>query len=213
MKAFAGASDETAGLALVAAMEASHSLASTPPDTLRDTFAKFPEPVHTALAAARAKSEPPDQAARLAELESSLPPGDVERGLIVFQSAKAACSTCHPVGYKGGNLGPDLSKVGAIRTRRDLIESLVFPSASFVRSYEPVQITRTDDTVAYGIVVNQNTDTLTLATGATTPPARVPRHDIKNLTPGQFSLMPQGIDQSLTPQELADVIAYLQSRR
>jgi putative membrane-bound dehydrogenase-like protein len=213
LKAFAGHSDEAAGLALVAALEKSRALAGTPPDTLRDTFAKFPEPVQVALAAAQAKTQPPDQAARLADLEKSLPAGDAERGLIVFQSTKAACATCHPLGYKGGTLGPDLSKVGSIRTRRDLIEALVFPSASFVRSYEPVQITRHDDSIVYGIVTNQNGGSLTLATGATTPPASVPRTEIKHLTPGQFSLMPQGLDQILAPQELADVVAYLQAKR
>ena len=213
LKAFAGQSDETAGLALVAALETSRALAATPPDSLRETFAKFPQSVQTALAAARETSRPPDQAARLAELEASLPAGDPDRGLIVFQSTKAACSTCHPLGYKGGTLGPDLSKVGAIRTRRDLIEALVFPSASFVRSYEPVQVTRSDDSVVYGIVTSQGGDTLTLATGATTPPASVPRADIKRLTPGAFSLMPQGIDQILSAQELSDVVAYLQSKQ
>jgi putative heme-binding domain-containing protein len=143
----------------------------------------------------------------------SLPAGDAERGLIVFQTTKAACATCHPVGYKGGTLGPDLSKVGAVRTRRDLLEALVFPSLSFVRSYEPVLLTRHDGTTAYGIVTNQGSDALTLATGAATPAVRVTRKEIRDLSPGQFSLMPQGIDQILTPQELADVMAYLQSRR
>jgi putative membrane-bound dehydrogenase-like protein len=213
LKCFAHHNDEPAGLALVAALERSRTLAATPPDTLRETFGSSPEAVQKALAAAQAKNHAPDQAARLSELEKTLPPGDVERGLIVFQSAKAACSTCHPVGYKGGNLGPDLSKVGAIRTRRDLLEAIVFPSASFVRSYEPVQIIRKDDTVAYGIVTNQGGAAFTLATGAATPAVRVPQGEIKSMTPGAFSLMPQGMDQILSPEELADVVAYLQSRR
>jgi putative heme-binding domain-containing protein len=213
LKCFAGQSDEAAGLALVAALDRARAVAATPPDTLRETFAAFPESVRQALAAAQAKSRPPDQAARLAELEMSLPAGDAERGLIVFQTTKAACATCHPVGYKGGTLGPDLSKVGAVRTRRDLLEALVFPSLSFVRSYETVLLTRHDGTTAYGIVTNQGGDAVTVATGAATPPVRVPRTEIKHLAPGQFSLMPQGIDQILTPQELADVMAYLQSRR
>lgn len=213
LRCFAGQEDEAAGLALVAAMAKARLLATTPPDTLRETFEKFPPSVHSALAAAREKSHSPDQASRLAELEISLPPGDADRGLIVFQSTKAACATCHPLGYKGGTLGPDLSKVGAIRTRRDLLEAMVFPSASFVRSYEPVHITKNDDSPVYGIVTNQNNESLTLATGAVTPPAVVPRAAIKSMTPGTLSLMPQGIDQILSPQELADVVAYLQSRR
>ena len=110
-------------------------------------------------------------------------------------------------------MGPDLSKVGAIRTRRDLLEAIVFPHASFVRSYEPVQLTRQDDSVVYGIVTNQGAESVTLTVGAAAPEVRVPKADIKSLTPGQFSLMPQGLDLILTPQELADVVAFLQSQR
>lgn len=213
LKAFAGQADETAGLALVAALDRTRTLATTPPDILRATFTGFPPSVHGALASAREKSQPPDQAARLAELETTLPPGAPDRGLIVFQSTRAACATCHPLGYKGGTLGPDLSKVGAIRTRRDLIEAIVFPGASFVRSYETVEVTRHDGTRLHGIVTAQGGDSLTLTTGAATPPVRVARSDIKHITPGTFSLMPQGIDQILSAQELADVVAYLQSKQ
>ena len=46
--------------------------------------------------------------------------------------AKATCSTCHRVGNEGGVIGPDLTKVGAIRTARDLVESLVVPGATIV---------------------------------------------------------------------------------
>ena len=213
LKAFSGESDEAAGLALVAALEASAALASTPPDSLRATFEKFPDSVQQALKVAQAKHVAPDQAARLDALEEDLPAGNIERGSVVFQTAKAACATCHPIGYKGGQVGPDLSKAGAIRTRRDLLEAIVYPHASFVRSYEPVQLTRQDDSIVYGIVTNQGAESVTLTVGAGTPEVRVPQADIKSLTPGQFSLMPQGLDLILTPQELADVVAFLQSQR
>ncbi len=213
LKCFAGRDDETAGLTLVAALDRANALVATPADSLRETFAAFPPAVHRALTAAQAGSRPPDQAARLAELESSLPSGDAERGLIVFQSGMAACATCHPLGYKGGTLGPDLGKVGGIRTRRDLLEALVFPSASFVRSYEPVHITRHDGSTVYGIVTNQDADSLTVATSAGAPPVIVARTGIQSMVSGAVSLMPQGIDQILSPQELSDVVAYLQSRK
>ncbi len=213
LKAFSGESDEAAGLALVAALDASAALAATPPDSLRATFEKFPDSVRQALKLAQAKHVAPDQNARLDALEKDLPAGDIERGSVVFQTAKAACATCHPIGYKGGHVGPDLSKVGAIRTRRDLLEAIVYPHASFVRSYEPVQLTRQDDSIVYGIVTNQGTESVTLTVGAAAPEVRVPQADIKSLTPGQFSLMPQGLDLILTPQELADVVTFLQSQR
>ena len=62
-------------------------------------------------------------------------------------------------------------------------------------------------------MTNQGTESVTLTVGAAAPEVRVPQTDIKSLTPGQFSLMPQGLDLILTPQELADVVAFLQSQR
>ncbi len=213
LQAFRGKSDETAGLALIQALENSGALPATSPDTLRETFAKFPTPVQQALAAARSRHTAPDQGARLDALEKDLPPGDIARGLIAFQSPQASCASCHPIGYKGGHVGPDLSKVGAIRTRRDLLEAIVYPHTSFVRSYEPVQITRRDGSTVYGIISNRSPQSLTLVVGPAAPDVHVPQADIQSLTPGQFSLMPQGLDQVLRPQELADVVAFLQSRR
>ena len=47
--------------------------------------------------------------------------------------------------YLGGHVGPDLTNIGQARTERDLLESIVYPSASFVRSYEPIIVVTTDE--------------------------------------------------------------------
>ena len=77
------------------------------------------------------------QAKRLAELENDLNGGDVGRGHLIF-NGKAVCITCHKMGYRGGKMGPDLTRIGRVRTERDLLEAIAFPSASFVRGYEPM---------------------------------------------------------------------------
>ena len=71
-------------------------------------------------------------------------------GRPVFNGPKAACVTCHAIGYVGGKLGPDLTKIGQVRAERDLLESIVYPSASFVRSYEPVSVATRDGQVVLG---------------------------------------------------------------
>jgi putative heme-binding domain-containing protein len=213
LRAYAASTDKALGLALVEALQNSGALASLSADDLRECLGKFPASVQERLTAARAAlaQNAEKQRARIAELEKSLPAGDVQRGKVVFQSAKASCVLCHQAGDPGKYLGPDLSRIGSIRTQRDLLEAIVFPSASFVRSYEPVEITRKDGTPAYGIITNEGPDSLTLTTGAVTPAVTVKRADIAGMKPGSASLMPQGIDQILTPHELADVLAFLQS--
>ncbi len=59
-----------------------------------------------------------------------------ERGSALFFGAKASCSACHRIGTRGAAIGPDLSHIGKIRTRRDLGESILFPSLTLARGYE-----------------------------------------------------------------------------
>ena len=215
LHAYAASSDEAIGLALVEALQSSGALAGLSADDLRECLGKFPATVQERLSAARAALVPDaeKQRARLDELEKSLPAGDAARGRVVFQSARASCALCHQAGYLGRHLGPDLTKIGAVRTRRDLLEAIAFPSASFVRSYEPVSVKRRDGSLTYGIIANEGAAALTLTTGPVTPPVTIPRSGIAEITPGSASLMPQGIDRILPAQELADLVAFLQSLR
>ena len=87
----------------------------------------------------------------------------------------------------------------------------MFPSASFVRSYESMQVTQLDGTTSYGILTNQDAESITLNLSAVVPAVRIPRAQIQSITPGTFSLMPQGLDRVLGDQDLADIVAYLQS--
>ena len=79
------------------------------------------------------------QEARLVELEALLPGGDPERGREIFQNtSQSLCLTCHVMGELGVEFGPDLTKIGAIRSERDLLEAIVYPSATIARYYEMV---------------------------------------------------------------------------
>ncbi|MEI8022370.1 MAG: dehydrogenase, partial [Schlesneria sp.] len=139
--------------------------------------------------------------------------GDIRRGQVVFNSQKAACSACHNAGgYKGGNIGPDLSRIGKIRTERDLLESLVFPSVSFVRSYEPVLVVTKSGKQVNGLIRKDTPDEITLATGAKEE-ARVLRSEIEEIRPSTVSIMPAGLDTQLTKEQLADLIAFLKSKQ
>jgi putative heme-binding domain-containing protein len=152
------------------------------------------------------------QREQLETLLQALEPGDVRRGQAVFHSAKAACVACHAVGYVGGKIGPDLTRIGTIRTRRDLLEAIVYPSASFVRSYKPVQATTKRGQVYQGNLKSEDTTHVVLALSATEE-IRLARRDLESLVPGKVSLMPAGLEKQLTRRELADLLAFLQACR
>src|SRR5262249_21140971 len=183
-------------------------------DTLKPRLAKFGPKVQKEAEAlyAALKADNAKQAAKLDTLFAGLKDGDIRRGQLVFNSTKVACSSCHAIGYLGGTLGPDLTHSGKIRAERDLLESIVFPSASFVRSYEPVQITTKKGKVYNGLVRRETPDEVVLATSGTED-ARIARQDIDEVQPGKVSIMPAGLDQQLKRQEPADLVAFLKACR
>ena len=148
--------------------------------------------------------------AQLERLLASLKGGDVRRGQAVFNSPKAACVSCHAIGYLGGKIGPDLTHIGRIRTERDLLESIVFPSTSLVRSYEPVMITTRKGKVHNGLVRKDTAEEVVLTTGADQE-VRIARTDIEEMRPSKVSIMPAGLDKQLSPRELADLVAFLKA--
>jgi putative membrane-bound dehydrogenase-like protein len=206
-------SDNVAGLALVAALKNSQALASLRTENLKPRLKSFGEEVQKEAEGlyATLNANAAGERAKLESLLSTISGGDVRRGQSVFNGNKAACSTCHAIGYLGGKVGPDLTRIGGVRSERDLLESIVFPSASFVRSYEPVIVATKEGKVHSGIL-KRDSDEVVLATNATEE-VRISRSDIEEMKPGTVSIMPAGLDQQLSPQDLADLVAFLKASR
>jgi putative membrane-bound dehydrogenase-like protein len=212
--AFDKSADEEVGLRMVASLERARSRSTLRPDMLRPRLEKYPASVKQkgeALLAA-VNVEASKQAQHLEGLLTGIGGGDVRRGQSVFNSEKAACMTCHAIGYVGGRIGPDLTRIGQVRTERDLLEAVVFPSASFARSYEPVIVETKTGEVYNGVIRSDAGDEVVLGTGAAED-MRIPRAAIRDMRPGTTSLMPSGLGDQLTRQELADLIAFLKATR
>jgi putative membrane-bound dehydrogenase-like protein len=213
LEAFGRSGDEQVGTSLIAALNISATARSAlRGDALKRCLAKYGPAVQRQAQAlfASLDVDAAKQRTKLEDLVSSLKSGDVRRGQAVFNGTKALCSTCHAIGYLGGKVGPDLTGIGKIRTERDLLESIVFPSASFVRSYEPTLILTRDGKTHNGLIRKDSPEEIILTIGATQE-ERIARVEIEDLQPGKVSIMPAGLDQQLTPQELADLVAFLKA--
>ena len=206
--------DATVGQALLAVLARANWLRGLDDEVLQKATAGYGKTVQGEAAdlLAKAKATSPDQAKLLRELADGLPGGDALRGKAVFRGPKAGCSTCHSMAYHGGQFGPDLTRIGQVRKKMDLLEAIVFPSASFVRSYETMQVSTSDGGVLAGIVSDQDAGQVTLALSPEKS-VRVERGNIRNLEPLHVSLMPAGMNTILTQQQLADLIAYLEASR
>ena len=154
---------------------------------------------------------PEDVEAKVDAMLAKLGPGDPIRGLQLFRSSKTACSNCHRLGYVGGEIGPELSRIGGSRTRRALLEAILFPSARLEQSYQPTRVLTLDGQVYNGIVKNtSNAKTLDLQLTADKS-ISIATSEIERQEPSQVSIMPAGMHELLTPEELSDLLALLES--
>lgn len=212
LPAFERAPSEPLGLRLVAALKESAGLRGLRADLLQPLLQKYPPSVQQAgeelLRVLNTSAA--EQAAYLDRLLEGSATGDARRGHELFIGKKAQCINCHTLGYLGGRLGPDLTNIGKVRTERDLLEAIVFPSASFVRGYEPVVVELEDGRTLTGIITRESRQEVVLAVDPQKT-QHIARQDIAEIHPAQVSLMPQGIDKLLTPQELMDLVVFLKT--
>lgn len=209
--AFQGSSNPEVGEALVdALLGADDRLDNLSEQDLQKLFASFPGSVQAQAEPLMAvlKERHADRLAKLEEMEKNLAKGDVGEGRKLF-FGKAACSSCHAVGSDGGKFGPDLTNIGEIRSRHDILEAIMYPDASFAREYETYRVVTKNNTYT-GVIAEQLSDAIVVTIGPA-PGIRIPKADITSIEPHHVSMMPPGLDQQLSPQEMADLIAFMEA--
>ena len=153
------------------------------------------------------------QERRLDALAAFLPNGDAARGAKLFNNRdRSKCITCHIKGEKGVRLGPDLTWIGAIRSERDLLEAIVFPSASIARYHEVVSVATKSGKVISGLLVKETVDKMFLSS-AKGVVQQIAFRDIESARYSNVSLMPEGMDKLLKAEEIADLVAYLKKSK
>ena len=214
LAAYSRCTNKAVGLALVESLRMSRAASSLRAEQLRPALTNFPDVVRQQADELLASfhTDTAQQTKHINDLLATAKGGDIRRGQSLFNSPKAACASCHAIGYLGGNVGPDLTRIGQIRNERDLLEAIVYPSASFVRSYEPMIVATRGGEEYSGVLKKDSADEVVLATG---PGAEqhIARGDISDLRPGAVSVMPSGLVDQLTKEELADLLAFLKATR
>ena len=209
ISAFKNNKSEQVGVALVAALSASPDrLDNVSEEELKGLLNAYSQKVKSSADPLLAKlaDKNAGRLAELTKLEASLTRGDVASGAKIF-FGKGICSSCHAVAGKGAIFGPDLTNIGQIRSGHDILEAILYPSASFAREYETSRITTKTATYT-GVLKEQLPDAILIATGPGLQ-VRIPRSEITGIEPLNISLMPPGLDKMLSAQELSDLMAYL----
>ena len=140
-------------------------------------------------------------------------PRDRERGRRLFTAA--SCAVCHNFQGEGGMGAPDLTTAGSRYSPHDLLENVLHPSKVINEQYGLLIYTKTDGTTLTGRTVNMAGDMLMVATNPNDPggsEVRFTLGELESTTPSQVSFMPQGLLDTLTRDEILDLLAYLRTR-
>ena len=138
-------------------------------------------------------------------------PRSFERGRAMF--AAAACYKCHRFAGQGGIIGPDLTGVGQRFTPQYVLEALIEPSKVISDQYQASTFVTTDGRTVTGKVANLNGKSLLIVTNMLEPGkfTSVNVDTIEEQLPSPVSMMPQGLLDTLSQDEILDLIAYLRS--
>ncbi len=134
--------------------------------------------------------------------------GDAARGKTVFASV---CISCHKLDGVGLELGPDLRSV-AQHDAEKLLNSILDPSAIIEPGFMAYHCTLKNGEQLYGVIATETSASLTLKMAGNVTRS-VLRSDVASLKSTGISLMPEGLEAAMTPQALADLIAYLKMPR
>lgn len=136
-------------------------------------------------------------------------PGDAERGHdLFFKQGTVQCVNCHQIGKEGKVLGPDLSKIGAKYNKRQLLESILWPSRFIEPVFTVYAVETVDGQVLSGLLESRNKNRLVLV-DAQGKRLKIPMIDVEQFRPMRQSLMPDLLLRDMTPQQAADLIDYL----
>lgn len=151
-----------------------------------------------------------------ADVLARVPSADPGRGSKIFADARGAnCGACHRAGDLGvGGIGPELSDIGIRSAPAAIVESILQPSATIIEGYRVSTLLLADGRSLTGLVLEDTPDFVRVI-DAEGRSMNVRKDQIETRAVQPVSLMPAGYERTLTPEELADLVAFLlcQARR
>jgi putative heme-binding domain-containing protein len=143
----------------------------------------------------------------LAAIGGELEKQDFNQGRNLYHAT--SCSKCHRIGGEGGAIGPDLSTAAKKFSIADMLDAIIEPSKAISDQYGSHQVLTQDGTVLVGRTVEIGDEYYIYTVDTQAKPIVLKKNDVEQITPSKLSQMPVGLIDSLNPDELKDLIAYL----
>jgi putative membrane-bound dehydrogenase-like protein len=134
--------------------------------------------------------------------------GDTERGRVVFQKN---CATCHRVAGIGVQVGPDISDTLG-KTPDVILRDILDPNAAIDSNYINYTVTTQSGKVLTGLVAAETASSITLRRAENQTDV-VLRQDIEEIRSTGVSLMSEGLEKTITIEEMADLLTFLKNWR
>ena len=135
--------------------------------------------------------------------------GNAEQGKTIFTSV---CATCHRVENTGYDFGPALSGIGLKLPKESLLESILHPSAGIGFGYEGWELYLKDGSMLSGIIAGKTETDIDLKLPGGARKA-VKTGEVKRLTQMKESMMPEGLHENLSAQDMSNLLEYLSGLR
>jgi putative heme-binding domain-containing protein len=132
--------------------------------------------------------------------------GDMHRGALVFE--KAQCQKCHRMGDRGEGFGPDLTTVARRFQKKEILESIMFPSQVISDQYASKTVVTDDGLTVTGLVGAAGADAVVVL-DSRGEKRTIPSNAIEQIAPARMSAMPDGLLDGLELEEIADLFDYL----
>lgn len=144
------------------------------------------------------------------ELDQTTRGRSFENGKAVFEAAQ--CAACHRFVNEGGATGPDLTGVGNRFAPADVLESILLPSQVISDQYQTTMIDTADGDTNVGRITQEDDQKILLQTNPlSTDTIEIVKKDVKARSLSKVSMMPQGLVDNFSKEEIFDLIAYLRS--
>jgi putative membrane-bound dehydrogenase-like protein len=138
--------------------------------------------------------------------------GNSANGRKIFANPNGVgCIKCHKVGNTGGDVGPALDGVGGKYPRDFLVDSILYPSKQILDGYQQTIIRRKSNGNVETGILRAETDAEVTLIDSTGKKIVIQKSDIDVRKVSNISMMPEGLQTGLKPEEFSDVVAYLES--
>ena len=125
-----------------------------------------------------------------------------------FSMVRQQCKVCHRVQGAGVAVGPDLDGIGKKRDRKQLLQSILNPAADIDAKFQAHVVVKDSGEVVVGLKMSEDKQSITLrVVGGKN--VRIGKNEIEATKISKASIMPEGLQESMTSQELADLLAFL----